>query len=324
MRNQSPVPKTTPQDELQDEEFLADVLHGLRQEQRTIPPKYFYDARGSQLFDLICTTPEYYPTRTETGILEQYGTEMAKMCGTSCVLIELGSGSATKTPLLLRHLANDAVYVPIDICDPWLQESTRQLRSMFPAMRMHPVCADYMQLPPLRLDAHAGLRRVVFFPGSTIGNCTPGEAVQLLRHAAQLTGRDGAMLVGVDCKKPPHILNAAYNDASGHTAAFNLNLLERMQRELDVELDPDGFLHRAFYNEDMGRVEMHLVSKCRQQMRVDGEVFEFGPDETIHTENSYKYTAQEFQSLAREAGWQPEALWADEDGLFNVHYLSLA
>jgi L-histidine N-alpha-methyltransferase len=186
------------------------------------------------------------------------------------------------------------------------------------------VCADYMQLPALKLDEHDGLRRVVFFPGSTIGNCTPAEAVQLLRHAAQLTGRDGAMLVGVDCKKSPQVLNAAYNDADGHTAAFNLNLLARMQRELDAELDPDGFSHHAFYNEDAGRIEMHLISQGAQQMRVDGELFEFAPGETIHTENSYKYTAQEFQSLARTAGWQPEALWSDEDGLFNVHYLSLA
>ena len=320
MRNQSPVPKTAPQ----DEEFLADVLNGLRKKPRAIPPKYFYDARGSQLFDLICTTPEYYPTRTETGILKQYGAEMAEMCGTSCVLVELGSGSATKTPLLLRHLASNAVYVPIDICDPHLKQSTERLQKMFPFMRMHPVCADYMQLPALKLDEHDGLRRVVFFPGSTIGNCSPDEARQLLLHAAQLTGRDGAMLVGVDCKKRPQVLNAAYNDADGHTAAFNLNLLARMQRELDAELDPDGFAHHAFYNEDAGRIEMHLVSRGAQKMRVDGELFEFAPGETIHTENSYKYTAQEFQSLARTAGWQPEALWSDEDGLFNVHYLSLA
>jgi L-histidine Nalpha-methyltransferase len=319
MRNQSPVQQIP----ALDEEFLADVLYGLRQPQRTIPPKYFYDARGSQLFDLICTTPEYYPTRTETGILEQYGEQMAGLCGKSCVVVELGSGSATKTPLLLRHLADDAVYVPIDICEPHLLQSTQRLQQMFPAMHMQPLCADYMQLPGLQLDEHEGLRRVVFFPGSTIGNCTPDEALQLLRHAAQLTGRDGAMLVGVDCKKSHEVLNAAYNDASGHTAAFNLNLLTRMQRELDAMLNPDGFLHRAFYNEEMGRVEMHLVSKRRQNIRLNGDIFIFEPDETIHTENSYKYTAQEFQSLAHKAGWQPKALWADADGLFNVHYLSL-
>jgi L-histidine Nalpha-methyltransferase len=320
MRNESPTPKA----ETEEDEFLADVLHGLRQQQRAIPPKYFYDARGSQLFDLICTTPEYYPTRTETGILERHGAEMAGMIGASCVLVELGSGSAVKTPLLLRHLADNAVYVPIDICEPHLRQSTQRLRAMFPAMRMRPVCADYMRLPALKLDAHAGLRRAVFFPGSTIGNCTPDEAIQLLRHAAQLTGRNGAMLVGVDCKKPVELLNVAYNDANGHTAAFNLNLLRRMKNELGAQLDPDGFSHHAFYNENLGRIEMHLVSRRRQQIRINGDVFEFGRGETIHTENSYKYTAQEFGELARSAGWLPRALWADSDGLFNVHYLSLA
>jgi L-histidine Nalpha-methyltransferase len=320
VRNQSPVQQTA----AQDEEFLADVLHGLRQQQRAIPPKYFYDVRGSQLFDLICTTPEYYPTRTETAILERHGAEMAEMIGTSCVLVELGSGSAVKTPLLLRHLADNAAYVPIDICEPHLRQSTQRLRAMFPAMRMRPVCADYTLLPTLKLDANAGLRRVVFFPGSTIGNCTPEEARQLLRHAAQLTGKNGAMLVGVDCKKSAQVLNAAYNDAKGHTAAFNLNLLQRMQRELDAKLDPDGFCHHAFYNAPLGRIEMHLVSRRRQQIRINGDVFEFEQCETIHTENSYKYTAQEFHELAREAGWHPQMLWTDRDGLFNVHYLSLS
>lgn len=319
MRNESPVRKV----EAEENEFMADVLHGLRQRQRAIPPKYFYDARGSQLFDLICTTPEYYPTRTETGILEQYGAQMAELIGASCVLIELGSGSAVKTPLLLRHLADDAVYVPIDICEPHLHESTQRLRKMFPAMRMQPLCADYMRLPALTLDEHTDLRRVVFFPGSTIGNCTPDEAVQLLRYAAQLTGEHGAMLIGVDCKKSPHLLNAAYNDADGHTAAFNLNLLERMRRELGAELDPDGFFHYACYNAGQGRIEMHLVSRCKQHIRLNGDAFEFEPDETIHTESSYKYAPYEFQKLAREAGWHPQTLWADRDGLFNVHYLSL-
>ncbi|MFZ5503401.1 MAG: L-histidine N(alpha)-methyltransferase [Pseudomonadota bacterium] len=320
MRNESPVREV----EAKDNGFLSDVLHGLRQRQRAIPPKYFYDARGSQLFDLICTTPEYYPTRTETAILDQYGIQMAEMIGASCILIELGSGSAIKTPLLLRHLADDAVYVPIDICEPHLYESTQRIKKIFPAMRMQPLCADYMRWPALTLDDHADLRRVVFFPGSTIGNCTPDEAMQLLRHAAELTGDNGGMLIGVDCKKSPLLLNTAYNDVSGHTAAFNLNLLERMQRELDAELDPDGFAHYASYNEGQGRIEMHLVSRRKQCIRLNGDVFEFEQGETIHTENSYKYSPHEFQELACEAGWHPTALWADRNGLFNVHYLSLS
>lgn len=320
MRNESPMRQV---DE-EVNEFLSDVLHGLCQRQRTIPPKYFYDARGSRLFDLICTTPEYYPTRTETGILEQYGAQMAELIGTSCAIIELGSGSATKTPLLLQHLSNDAVYVPIDICEPHLLQSTQRLMDMFPAMPMQPICADYMQLPSLTLDDHAGLRRVVFFPGSTIGNCAPDEAIQLLRHAAELTGDDGGMLIGVDCKKSPQFLNAAYNDANGHTAAFNLNLLERMQRELNAELDPDGFAHYASYNPGEGRIEMHLVSQRKQSIRLNGDVFEFEQGETIHTENSYKYAAHEFHELVSAAGWYPKAMWADSDGLFNVHYLSLS
>lgn len=310
--------------ETEDDEFLSDVLHGLRQRQRAIPPKYFYDARGSKLFDLICTTPEYYPTRTETGILEQYGAQMTGLIGASCVLIELGSGSAVKTPLLLRHLANDAVYVPIDICEPHLRQSTQRLRQMFPNMKMQPRCDDYMRLSALTLGQHAELRRVVFFPGSTIGNCTPDEALQLLRHAAELTGNDGGMLIGVDCKKSPHLLNAAYNDADGHTAAFNLNLLERIRRELGAQLDPDGFAHYACYNAGEGRIEMHLVSRRKQRIRLNGDVFEFEQGETIHTENSYKYAPHEFQELARAAGWHPKMLWADRDGLFNVHYLSMS
>jgi len=320
MRNESPVMKIAPD----ENEFLATVRTALRRQPRAIPPKYFYDARGSELFDLICNTPEYYPTRTETGILDEFGAEMAARLGTSCVLVELGSGSATKTPLLLRHLAEDAAYVPIDICEPHLLQSTQRLGMLFPEMHMHPLCADYTRLPAVKLDGYTGRRRVIFFPGSSIGNCTPAEVVQLLQHAAQLAGPGGAMLVGVDSKKSPDVLNAAYNDAAGYTAAFNLNLLARMQRELGAQLDPDGFEHRAFYNGGLGRMEMHLVSRRKQVIQLGDETFHFDVGETIHTENSYKYTAHEFQQLARAAGWHPKMLWTDRAGLFNVHYLSLS
>lgn len=316
MRNESPIRKQ----EEQDDAFMADVLHGLRQKRRMIPPKHFYDDRGSHLFDLICATPEYYPTRTETGILEQSGAEMADRIGSSCMLIELGSGSAAKTPLLLRHLADDSVYVPIDICESYLMESTQRLAAMFPAIRMRPLCADYMQLP--YLEPEDGLRRVIFFPGSTIGNCMPEEAVELLRHAASISGKDGTMLIGVDAKKSPEILNLAYNDAAGHTAAFNLNLLARMRRELGAEFDPDGFFHHAYYNALKGRIEMHLVSLRKQAIRLNGERFHFEEGESIHTENSYKYSVSEFRQLARQAGWLSKMVWSDREGWFNVHYLS--
>lgn len=317
MRNESPA---LAQNSGEDD-FLSSVREGLRQRPRSIPPKYFYDAHGSRLFDLICGTPEYYLTRTETGILGRHGAEMAGMIGASCVLIELGSGSAIKTPLLLRHLSDDAVYVPVDICEPHLRQSTQRLQAMFPAMKMQPLCTDYHRLPAHAFKRHAGRRQAVFFPGSSIGNCTPQEAVRLLKTMADLIGPRGALLIGVDCKKSPQVLNAAYNDAAGHTAAFNLNLLQRMQRELGAKLDVVQFAHHAYYNEAIGRIEMHLVSRCRQDIRLGGESFAFDKGETIHTENSYKYTAQEFEQLAGTAGWHLVSTWCDDDGLFDIHYL---
>lgn len=302
-------------------DFLFAVLDGLRHRPRSIPPKYFYDAAGSHLFDLICATPEYYLTRTEIAILESFGKQMAELIGETCMLIELGSGSAIKTPLLLRHLAEDSVYIPIDICESLLMQSTSRLQAMFPTLRMHPLCADYMRLPLIDLNGHADMRKVIFFPGSTIGNCTPDEARQLLQHAYNLAGDGGVMLIGVDSKKSPDILNAAYNDACGYTAAFNRNLLTRMQHQLGAQLEPDGFAHRAYYNAPLGRIEMHLVSQRRQNILLAGELFQFEQGESIHTENSYKYTVQEFQQLARAAGWHLKMTWHDRDGLFCVHYL---
>ena len=321
MRNESPVPAVSFHEE---EDFSLAVQEGLRKPVKSIPPKFFYDAQGSRLFDSICTTAEYYPTRTETSILKQFGMQMAELVGRSSVLIELGSGSASKTPLLLEHLADDAVYVPIDICEPHLLDSTRRLKASFPAMQMQPICADYTQLPVAALADYRARRRVIFFPGSTIGNCTPEEAIKLLRHAAKLVGDRGAMLIGVDSKKSPEVLNAAYNDANGYTAEFNLNLLTRMQRELGAVIEPDGFDHYAYYNAAQSRVEMHLVSQRKQKILLDGERFLFEQGETIHTENSYKYTSQEFQQLAQDAGWHAKMVWCDKDSLFNVHYLSLS
>lgn len=302
--------------------FLSDVLAGLGKTVKAIPPKYFYDAQGSHLFDLICATPEYYPTRIETAILECHGAEMAEMIGNACTLIELGSGSATKTPLILRHLTDDAMYVPIDICEPHLRNSTQRLQTMFPAMKMQPLCADYHQLPWHAIKRQDGKRLVVFFPGSTIGNCTPDEAETLLKSVARFVGPSGGLLIGVDAKKSSEVLNAAYNDAAGHTAAFNLNLLTRMQRELGAHLNVAQFTHHAYYNEAHGRIEMHLLSKCKQAIRLGKESFEFEEGETLHTENSYKYSVDEFKQLARSAGWNLQSTWYDRDGWFNVHYLS--
>ncbi len=307
-----------------EDEFLVCVRAGLRQQPKTIPPKFFYDAHGSHLFDLICTTPEYYPTRTETGILKRYGAEMAELIGTSCMLIELGSGSAAKTPLLLQHLADDATYVPVDICRPNLRQSTQRLQVMFPSIKMQPLCMDYTQIPVHALKGHFSQRRVIFFPGSTIGNYTPEEVIQLLRHFARLVDRNGALLIGVDCKKSPEVLHAAYNDAAGYTAAFNLNLLTRMRHELGAHLDEEQFVHYAYYNAALGRIEMHLVSRRDQAIRLGNEIFPLKEGETIHTENSYKYTAHEFRQLAHAAGWYLKTTWSDHDGLFNVHYLSLS
>jgi len=319
MRNESPTPQAANESA---GDFLHCVLVGLRRRPKSIPPKFFYDARGSHLFDLICATPEYYPTRTETAILERYGAQMAARIGASCRLIELGSGSASKTPLLLRHLADDAVYVPVDICAPHLTQSTARLQALFPQMAMQPLCADYTQLSAQDMQCDAAQKPVIFFPGSTIGNYAPDEAVELLREVARWVGRDGGLLIGVDCKKSPAVLNAAYNDAAGHTAAFNLNLLARMQRELGAQLDPDGFSHYAFYNVTLGRIEMHLVSRCRQTIRLGDEAFTFEEGEALHTENSYKYAAHEFGQLARAAGWHLKTTWSDAEGRFNVHYLS--
>jgi dimethylhistidine N-methyltransferase len=318
MRLESPSLKPAQE----EDNFLISVREGLRQQPKTIPPKYFYDAHGSHLFDLICETPEYYPTRTERGILALHGAEMAQLIDPTCTLIELGSGSASKTPLLLKHLADDAVYIPIDICKPHLLNSTQRMQAMFPWLTMQPLCADYHQLPGHALKRHAGKRQVVFFPGSTIGNCTPDDAVRLLKRVADLVGPGGGLLIGVDAKKSAEILNAAYNDAAGHTAAFSRNLLTRMQSELGAQLDTDMFAHHAYYNEAHGRIEMHLVSRCKQAIRLGRESFEFNEGESIHTENSYKYTAQEFQQLARTAGWHLQSSWHDEHEFFNVHYLS--
>jgi len=313
-----------PVDIVDSEGFRLDVCAGLRQQQRSIPPKYFYDAQGSALFEQICETEEYYPTRTETAILDQYSAEMMGLIGQSCALVEFGCGSAVKTPLLMRHLDSSAACVLIDICKPQLEQTEARLVAQFHNIKILAVCADYTQLQALPLPISCDLRPVIFFPGSTIGNYTPEEAQHLLRKAAQLIGPNGSMLIGVDCKKDPVILNAAYNDKAGLTKAFNLNLLARMKRELGAEIEPDGFTHYAFYNPVPGQVEMHLVSRLDQVIRISGEEFWIGAGESIQTENSYKYRPDEFQDLAKSAGWHSEMCWTDTNKFFSIHLLRVS
>jgi len=300
-------------------DFRAEVLSGLSQVSKQLSPKFFYDRRGSELFDAITELPEYYPTRTEIGILRQHGDTIADLLGKHCLLLELGSGSSKKIRLLLDAL-KPAVYMPVDISREHLLGSAEALVADYPALEVHAVCADYtadFDLP-CRPDP---LSRVVFFPGSSIGNFEPSGAVDLLRRLAYHLEEGGRMLIGVDLKKDAELLRAAYNDSRQLTAAFNLNMLHRINRELDADFDVQAFSHHALYNEREGRVEMHLVSNAAQAVAVAGQRFEFSAGETIHTENSYKYSIEEFRTLAKSAGFVPEKVWTDDDKLFSVHCL---
>lgn len=300
-------------------QFLADVLDGLSRPQKTLPCKYFYDACGSELFDRICELPEYYPTRTETAILRDNLDSIAGVMPSGPVLIEYGSGSSTKTRLLLDRLDDLAAYVPVDICGKHLLRSAWSLRARYPRLRVHPVCADFTR--PFRLPDFERRPRVVFFPGSTIGNFGPTEAIDLLSGMAKVTGSGGGLLIGVDLLKPREVLEAAYDDSAGVTASFNRNLLTRINRELDGTFDPDGFTHQAIFNADDGRVEMHLVSRTDQVAEVAGRSFPFAAGETIHTENSHKYSRDGFAELAAQAGWRVNSVWADAREFFSVQYL---
>jgi dimethylhistidine N-methyltransferase len=299
-----------------------EVLQGLSRQPKTIPPKFFYDARGSLLFDAICELPEYYPTRTEVNILQTYAEEIAAMAGPDVLLIELGSGASKKVRLLLDALKPHA-YLGVDISKDFLLESTYQLAADYPWLKVHAACADFSQT--LNVSAYSPSRnnKLAFFPGSSIGNFDPPHALALLKQLRQGLLPDGKLLIGVDLKKNPAILNAAYNDAQGVTADFNLNLLKRIQNELDTDLQPETFAHHAFYNEALGRIEMHLASRGQQSVRIENQDFDFAPEETIHTENSYKYSVAEFQTLAQKAGYRPERVWTDPQQLFSVHYLGL-
>lgn len=303
--------------------FLEDTIAGLSRPRKALSPKYFYDERGCELFEAICELPEYYPTRTEMTIMRESVTEMARCLGNGCALIEYGSGSSRKTRLLIAELA-PALYIPIDIACTQLRASAELVAQIFPDLEVVAVCADYsrqIDLPPS--DSLRTRRRAIYFPGSTIGNFSVSEAREFMGHVCRLAGAGGAMLVGVDLKKDPALLHAAYNDVRGVTAEFNLNLLARINRELDADFNLAAFRHRAFYNAAEGRIEMHLESLALQSVRVGGHTFSFVPGETIHTENSHKYSVAEFQALASESGFKAVRCWTDPQQLFAVHYLTV-
>ena len=297
-------------------DLRREVLRGLGDRPKWLTPKLFYDAHGSQLFDAITALPEYYPTRTEIGILRDCRAELAGLLGPGCVLIEPGGGNGIKARLLLDTLGARA-YVPIDIARDHLFAAAEGLAVDYPDLVVHAVCADFsrpMTLPPLPETG----RRVAFFPGSSIGNFEPAAAVELLERLAAMVGPGGALLIGADLVKDEARLTAAYDDVQGVTAAFNRNVLARLNRELGADFDPDGFAHRARYDRAAQRVEMHLVSRRAQRVAINGTEIAFAADESIHTESAYKYTPEGFRELAEAAGFRPWREWLDPEGLFAV------
>jgi L-histidine Nalpha-methyltransferase len=302
--------------------FRREVVAGLSLPQKNLPPKYFYDEAGSRLFERICRLREYYPTRTELAITRSNLAHIARFAGRNCALLEYGSGESLKTRLLLRAL-KPSIYIPVDISEDALERAVRSLRRDFPDLRIEPVVGDFSA--PLELPALKGRGRpVVYFPGSTIGNLTPEQAHAFLAMTRGQAGPGGAMLIGVDLKKDAAVLHAAYNDAKGVTAAFNLNVLARINRELGANFDLKRFAHYAFYDPALGRVEMHLVSLAQQAVRLGRYRFSFSTGESIHTENSYKYSIHEFRSLAQGAGWRGAKVWSDPRALFSLHGLTAA
>jgi dimethylhistidine N-methyltransferase len=304
--------------------FASDALEGLRVIPKRIPAKYFYDATGSELFERITEQAEYYPTRCEIEALTAHAKEIAAVIPQGAALVEFGSGSNRKARIVLAAAPKLAAYVPVDINGEMLQAEAAELRADFPGLSILPVGADIcypFDLPPA---AAAAKTRVGFFPGSTIGNFEPHEAASFLRNAAKILAPGARLIIGVDLIKAPEILNAAYNDAAGVTEAFNLNLLKRVNRELGSNFRLECFEHHAFYNRERNRIEMHLASLKRQKVKLLGETIDFRAGETIHTENSYKYSVDSLRALARGVGWAPDGMWTDKQGYFCVHAFTLS
>jgi len=304
-------------------EFLHDALAGLRASPKRLPCKYFYDKRGSKLFDQICQLDEYYLTRCELAIMERHAEEMGQQIGRGVMLVEYGSGSSVKTRYLLDGLPDPAAYVPVDISDEHLHETARELQRDYPRIEILPVCADFTTDFTLPVSNVESTHAAVYFPGSTIGNFLPSRATELLERITRLCGTGGGLLIGIDLQKDVRTIEAAYNDRRGVTAQFNLNLLRRINRELDGNFDLEQFAHRAIYNARLGRVEISLVSRRAQVVALGGEVFEFGNDEPIHTEHSHKYTIDGFAAMAAEAGLTLRREWTDKDGYFAVAHLAI-
>jgi len=315
-----PLPATE-----RDSTFAADVRAGLTASPKQLPPKYFYDAAGSALFERITELPEYYPTRCEMQILRDHDREIAALIPQGAALVEFGSGSSKKARIVLRAAAGKlAAYVPVDICGPMIEQEAAELQPDFAQVKVLPVTADITKDFPLPPEAKAAPRRVGFFPGSTIGNFEPHEAADFLRHAGKILGPGGRLIVGADLIKPVEVLNAAYNDKAGVTAKFNLNLLTRINRELGGTFNLACFEHHAFYNRERERIEMHLASLKRQKVKAAGETVDFRAGETIHTENSYKHSLASLRALARGAGWRPLAAWTDAKDYFSIQAFELA
>jgi dimethylhistidine N-methyltransferase len=303
--------------------FKADVLEGLRATPKQVPAKYFYDAVGSHLFERITELPEYYPTRCEMKTLREHAADIAKLIPQSAALVEFGSGSSKKARILLRAAPKLAAYIPVDICGEMIEQEAIELRADFPQLKVLPVTADICKPFELPEEARQAPARIGFFPGSTIGNFEPHEASAFLRNAATILGDGSKLIIGVDLIKPIEVLNAAYNDAAGTTAKFNLNLLTRINRELGGTFRLNMFEHHAFYNRERHRIEMHLASLKRQKVKVAGETIDFRAGETIHTENSYKYSVESLAALARGVGWMPAGSWTDADRYFSIQAFTL-
>jgi dimethylhistidine N-methyltransferase len=302
--------------------FARDAIGDLSQHPKRLSPKYFYDATGSELFEAITKLPEYYPTRTELKILRDRGNEIAAIIPKGAALVEFGAGATTKVRLLLKKCAFGA-YVPVDISGEFLNAQASGLRKDFPTLAVYPVAADFTA--PFALPEEiAGMPKVGFFPGSTIGNFEPHEACKFLRSARDILGKGAQMIIGADLEKDERVLHDAYNDASGVTARFNLNVLVRINRELGGNFDLSAFTHRAIYNRERHRIEMHLISRKPQSVRMLGTSFSFRTGETIHTENSYKYSIERLTALARGAGWEVRESWTDPNRMFSVHALTVS
>lgn len=302
-------------------DLLEDVITGLQKSPRSIPPKYFYDEKGSQLFDQITELEDYYPARTEIKILQECKQDIVGLLNKGCMLIEPGGGSCSKVRIFVNEL-RPKMYVPMDISKQHMLDSAEQMSKEIPWLDIHAVCNDFT----FKLVLPEGLpdtARVVFFPGSSIGNFHPQAAVQYLSDIASLVEQSGQLLIGVDLKKNKNILERAYDDSKGVTAKFNMNMLTRLNNELSADFDLQAWNHYSFYNSEQGRIEMHLKSMCEQVVCIDNHEFYFAENETIHTENSYKYTIEEFQSLGVEAGLCAEKVWVDDDNLFSVHLFSV-